>query len=119
MSVLNPPPIPHLIPFVHGTVRPGTGNTNRPQNFHSEKDKDNQNKQSMGGKREERCETAIACNDGRASAMPTVLWLANLEVPDPEWRKGRKKNQAALQCGNQPLFEPWEKSHVVVIFILK
>lgn len=29
------------------------------------------------------------------------------------------KNPAAIQCGNQPLFEPWEKSHVVVIFILK
>lgn len=48
--MLNPSPIPHLIPFVHGTIRPGTGNINRPQNFHSEKDKDNQNKQSMGEK---------------------------------------------------------------------
>lgn len=29
---------------------------------------------------------AVACGDGRARAVPTVLWLANLEVPDPEWR---------------------------------
>lgn len=41
----------------------------------------------------------IACSDGRASAVPTVLWLAQLEVPDPdpdpEW-----ETRAAVQWVN-------------------
>lgn len=45
--------------------------------------------------------------------VPTVLWLANLEVPDLQLRGGRRKTPS--RC----VFEPWEKLHVVIIFILK
>lgn len=47
----------------------------------------------MGGEKEKKDvkRPAVACSDGRARALPTVLWLANLEVPDPEWRKGEER----------------------------
>ena len=67
----------------------------------------------------------VHSGDGRANAVPTVLWLANLEVPGLQLREGREKKQnwsdrlpynvVASRC----MFEPWEKFHVVVIFILK
>lgn len=59
-------------------------------------------------------------SDGRASAVPTVLWLANLEEPGPQWReRGEKKKQLPYNVVTSPgTFEPWEKFHVVVIFIL-
>ena len=62
-------------------------------------------------------------SDGRAHSVPTVLWLANLEVPD-QWKKGGEKNRSEVTgCHTvwspAAVFELWEKFHVVVIFILK
>lgn len=62
---------------------------------------------------------AVACSDGRARAVPTVLWLANLEVPAPEWRKGRGGEVGQPYSAPTGPYAFWEKSHVVVIFILK
>lgn len=51
--------------------------------------------------------------------MPTVLWLANLEVPDPQLRVGRENRLPYSAVTSLCALEPWEKIHVVVIFILK
>lgn len=63
---------------------------------------------------------AVACGDGRARAVPTVLWLANLEVPDPEWRNrgGGGEVGQPYSALTRP-YSFWQRSHVLVIFILK
>lgn len=59
------------------------------------KEKNNQNKQMMRKERRKtRNNVCVHRSDGRANAVPTVLWLANLEVPDLQLSEGRKKNRA-------------------------
>lgn len=83
LSLFKPRPIPHPIPFVRGAIHPEQA---APIDLKiSIRKKKRTTKTNRGwGKGEERRETTFACSDGRAIMVPTVLWLADLEVPDPQ-----------------------------------
>lgn len=89
LSLFKPRPIPHPIPFVRGTIRSEQA---APIDLKiSIRKKKRTTKTNRGwGKGEERRETTFACSDGRAIMVPTVLWLADLEVPDPQWMESRE-----------------------------